>query len=593
MKRKLKVNFEELKNLSSAARGYQYALNDFDAALENIMQITYQDSGSLNDAVNERIEKFKKQSLDISGFLGSVHNMIEEYCEVQQKYLTPEYLSLPVFSDRDSFWMEIEKIKMNMAQLKVIDAQNELVSFFSGDSSENDSTDENDEGISLKKQNEHSNFLKIKNISDNILPAHLTDINTEIDAIESIYKNNAVKFENSDDEFQKSLRSVYKYFRNIDFYRTTARIKLLAASGIETIKRFIKNLKMEILITFAESAVSVNNALRKNDKNPGLKENELKVYYGYSYGNNKAFSNTKCAGGELECFPKAEKIKKQKKTEHLSEYEKMHSVVFNTKKSRQYGGDQGRPQYTDKNSKEYIMMYEIASKNNAMVTPDNFDTYLEKMNYEGCGYVSLVNGIMCRYEKEPEEFEKIFGYPMYKSDKTLNYECLLTDIYSSYDNYSHGKENPMRDYNPFDDGLPFGYDKANDSTGNGTNPKFRKECLTSFMKDHGVSADMKTLDYLCPQNFKEITDSGKTVLVSLKRGKLEFEDGTTNQLIDSHSIVVTGFTDDGRIIVSSWGKRLFIDPDDHERVEHTNVITGKDTTYLTGPAMTFQTLEIK
>lgn len=593
MKRDLKVNFNELQNISVAARGFQYSINDINSALDNIKNITYQDSGCLNDAVTERIESFRKNTEDISDFLVSVHNIIDEYCEAQQKYLTPECIAVPVESDRDSLYFKLEDIKHHISELKVITMQNELCSFFTGNSEDNTDEVTEDPEIETKKQNKQSNYFKIKEICENVIPDHISKINSEINNIDSIYENNVKKFENSDDDYKSKLKSIYKYFKNINFYRKTAYIKLMIASALETVRSFIRNTSTNITISFTESILTVNSALRKNDKKYCMSENELKMYYGYTYGSDPDFSDMKCAGSELERFPKVPNTKTAKSKEPYTEYELTHQTVFNTKISRKYGGDQGAPKNIDKNSSEYIMMYDIASKNNSMVTPDNFDAYLQKMNSEGCGYVSLVNGIMCHYENDPEEFEKIFGYPMYKSDNTLNYECLLTDIYSSYDNYFLGTEISIDDYDPFEDGLPSGYSYAEDTTGGGTSSYQRHGCLKAFMADHGIQAETKTLNYLCPENFKEITYSGKTVLVSLERGNLEYENGNLKQTVNSHSIVVTGFTEDGRIIVSSWGERLFIDPNDPERATHTSKITGKEVLYNSGPNLSFETLEIK
>ena len=562
MKRDLKVNFKELNNISIAARGFQYSINDVSAALENIKKITYQDSGCLNDAVSERIENFRKNTKDISDFLVSVHNIIDEYCETQQKYLTPECIAVPVESDRDSLYFKLLNIKNHISGLKIITLQNDLFGCLSDSSEESISTADEDAETNAQITNKQSNYFKIQEICDSVIPDHISRINSEMRGIDSIYENNVKKFENTDDDFRSRLKSVYKYFKNINFYRTTAYIKLMIASAMETVSSYIRNLKMNLLITFTESTLTVNSALRKNDQKYLTSENELKTYYGYTYGPNSDFSDMKCIGGMLECFPKNKNTKVLNNIP-LSEYELKHPVVFNTDIENQYGGNQGAPQKIVKNSDEYNMMFDIASKNDSSVTKENFDSYLKQMNTEGCGHVSLVNSIMCRYESSPEEFEKTFGYPMYKSDHTLNYECLFTDLYS-----------------------------AEDTSGSGTTPVLRNKYIKSFMADHGIEAGTKELSYLCPENFKEITDSGKTVLVSFHCGKLECENGTVRQNISSHSMVVTGFTDDGRIIVSSWGQRLYIDPEDPERVTHKSSVTGKDVLFHSGPSISFETLEI-
>ncbi len=593
MKRDLKINFEELKNISVAVRGFQYALDDISSALDNLEHITYQDSGCLNDAIAERISDFRKKSADTGSLLNSVYNIVDEYCEAMTKYLTPEYISLPVESDRDSLYFQLSDIKQNLSDFSIFSLQNNIYNFFNGGTEADSSSESTENETDTVKQKEQSNYFKIQNLNENVIPEHISRINSEMDQIDDIYKRNVVKFENTDDDYKSKLKSIYKYFKNIDHYRNSAYIKLMLAAAIDAVKSFIKNIQTEIMITFTGSVLTVNSKLRKNDSKYFMSEDNLKTYYGYIYGKNSDFSSTRCAGSDLDCFPETENIINKTTKEPYTEYELKHTAVFNTEKVSQYGGNQGAPENVNKNSSEYIMMYDIASKNNSLVTPDNFDSYLKKMNSEGCGYVSLVNGIMCHYENDPEGFEKTFGYPMYKADNDLNYECLLTDIYSAYDNKFLGTRYNIADFSFSEDGITGNYDPAEDTTGTGTNHMERNQYLSAFMTDHGSAAEVKTLNYLCPQNFKEITDSGKTVLVSLKKGKLECENGETKQNINSHSMVVTGFTEDGRIIVSSWGERLFIDPDDPERVTHKSNIMGEEVLYRTGSKITFETLEIK
>ena len=63
----------------------------------------------------------------------------------------------------------------------------------------------------------------------------------------------------------------------------------------------------------------------------------------------------------------------------------------------QYGGDQGSARNASRKEKQRL--YEIYLKNNPKkkLTEKQFQTYLERMNSEGCGYVALVNLMMDKY----------------------------------------------------------------------------------------------------------------------------------------------------------------------------------------------------
>ena len=88
-------------------------------------------------------------------------------------------------------------------------------------------------------------------------------------------------------------------------------------------------------------------------------------------------------------------------------------------------------------------------------------------------------------------------------------------------------------------------------------------------------------------NFNEIAKSGKHVIIAYRNGNLYNMDGTVAQLIDGgHAMTVTGVTDDGKLIVSSWGNQYYIDP--NEKITFTNSQGQKVTT-----SMTYSTVKYK
>lgn len=72
--------------------------------------------------------------------------------------------------------------------------------------------------------------------------------------------------------------------------------------------------------------------------------------------------------------------------------------------------------------------------------------YFSHLNNVGCGYVALANSIFLEYEGRPDEFERVFGYPMFNHGD-LNYDRLILDIYATTD---------LDGINDGSDGLPKG-----------------------------------------------------------------------------------------------------------------------------------------
>ena len=256
-------------------------------------------------------------------------------------------------------------------------------------------------------------------------------------------------------------------------------------------------------------------------------------------------------------------------------------VVYNPNNKGYYGGDQGSPRKASKKEKQEY--YEIIKKNNPdlELTSEQLTNYLEKVNSEGCGYVALINTIFCYYADDPEGFEKAFGYSMYNDNGQLNYNKLLIDLYSRMDNRDeNGKFDKYKDYNSKKDGPKKDYNYWTDTSGSGTSQYVREYYLEKFMEEHGVDVNVETDVSVTADNYNDITNSGKQVIIAYRNGNLYNMDGTVAQRIDGgHAMTVTGVTKDGKLIVSSWGKQYYIDPD--EKITFTNSEGKKVTTSMT------------
>lgn len=242
------------------------------------------------------------------------------------------------------------------------------------------------------------------------------------------------------------------------------------------------------------------------------------------------------------------------------------SIVFDDDGS--YGGDQGAARFLDENSEEREKIEEIIKRNLAdcdIPNDMNFSKYLQKMNTEGCGYVALANSVFVYYQGREQDFENAFGYSMYNKKGDLNYNLLIADIYSSMDNRSGGKYDKYADYNSAIDGDKENYDPWNDASGRGSDPDNYQEYLDSFMFDKGVNSKVTFLgtDTMNADELKDHTTNRESVLLGFFDGNIYYENGKVAQYIDGgHGMIVTGITEDGKYIVSSWGGKYIIDPKD-------------------------------
>ena len=192
----------------------------------------------------------------------------------------------------------------------------------------------------------------------------------------------------------------------------------------------------------------------------------------------------------------------------------------------QYGGRQASP------SEHWQDVADIVRKYHPDWSIKQIRKYLETLNSEGCGYVAMINTIFLYYNGREEEFEKTFGFPMYK-DGDLNYDAMVTDFYCAKDDPNHS----------------------------GTGWASRERMWESYCKEHGIDADVHNVN-VTAKNFNEVSKNGQIVvglspvILYDKNGNCVFNDPDSG-----HAMTVTGVSEDGRLIVSSWGETYYLDKD--------------------------------
>ena len=234
------------------------------------------------------------------------------------------------------------------------------------------------------------------------------------------------------------------------------------------------------------------------------------------------------------------------------------SILFDD--DGKYGANQGSPrlQY-GKNRQD---LDDIIRKYHPDWTEEQRTKYLTKLNSEGCAYAAFTNVILKKFEGKEAEFEKIFGFPMYK-DGDLNYNDLIVDFYCATDNHNKNF---------------WGKDKINnredksDEKGNGRTTAKEKYRTELYLNQKGIDINIQTNKKVTVDNYKELAEKG-TIVINYRNGNLYDENGKLRQQIHGHAMVITGVTEDGRFIVSSWGEKLYIDPNESIWVD------GKRTNY--------------
>jgi hypothetical protein len=166
--------------------------------------------------------------------------------------------------------------------------------------------------------------------------------------------------------------------------------------------------------------------------------------------------------------------------------------------------------------------------------------FLQGFNPNGCPYIALTNSLLQHYAHDPAAFEKRFNIPL-MADGHYNYAGIATDFYCWV--------------------LTTHPDIANQS---GLNIPQTEDFWPAFCQAHGVSSKVTQID-VTPSDYKEKAENGTITIAIHPVDGLYNLDGTpytgnSTNVNDGHEMVVTGVTEDGRYIVSSWGREYYFDP---------------------------------
>lgn len=271
-----------------------------------------------------------------------------------------------------------------------------------------------------------------------------------------------------------------------------------------------------------------------------------------------------------------------------------------------YGGDQG-DMARNRNGFKFLWWVWGEDKDiyDFVRSQDGYENYsetqihelLDKINNEGCGYVALVNTLFLEFPGSEAEFEQIYGFPMRDKNGNYNFNQMLIDIYCKTDDKyflteDSGKNalicDVLRDYhdNPakFEQDYGVKYDPNSETIpdevsntilacydgevasykAEGTNIYSQENRLLAYLHEKGIDANVNcsSSSTMSVDSVKNTLESGTVVKLSLGKGT-QFcdESGKVQQTLGGdHAVLITGVTDDGRYIISSWGNQYYVDP---------------------------------
>ncbi|MBR2038592.1 MAG: hypothetical protein IKA09_12845 [Lachnospiraceae bacterium] len=294
--------------------------------------------------------------------------------------------------------------------------------------------------------------------------------------------------------------------------------------------------------------------------------------------------------------------------------------IFNS--SNGYGGDQGDMANSKNGAKlfgwvlgEDKGIYDFVKQQKGYENYSEADIHnlLKQINQEGCGYVALVNTLFWEFQGTEAEFEEMYGFSMRDENGNYNFNRMLIDIYCKTDDKYFLMEDSgksalvtavLRDYqdNPdkFEQDYGVTYNPSSNTVSDdvvnailsqydediatyksgGTDNFSQENRLLAYLHEKGIDADVSCTSEstMSIDGVRTSLDSGTVVKLSLSKGaQLCDEHGKIQQTLSGgHAVLITEITDDGRYVISSWGNKYYVDP----QQMYTDAKTGKNESVI-------------
>ena len=255
---------------------------------------------------------------------------------------------------------------------------------------------------------------------------------------------------------------------------------------------------------------------------------------------------------------------------------------------------------------------------------EDLELLFYRMNYVGCGYIAAINTIFQEYLHHNElDFYDRFGFPPYNSRtvngedgiKSYNYDYLFLDFFLYYAKNERGFNSIEEVYGNVEEEIEFNNNIIEDGalsdeefsrtgmkgTEWGTLGKVMEQYLAEKdielsttdkikielepgseawqkkkeeLEEMGVEIDSDTKLYETNLNAdiaREILNQGKQIIITAKEFTMYYpEDKDGNGKLDDiraedvgiHAMSVAGTAPDGKIVVSTWGEEVLVDPEE-------------------------------
>lgn len=213
MKRDIKINMGVLESIYYVIRRYADALSEIESASTKFLEVIQsQDSVAYERLAQMWETNISKEEGELKERLTSVADILERYGNEMKEYIAPVDYFKTMRVDRDDIWFNYTQIVSNSQD--VMDIITDTKSTYSL--------------VRLKeeeKERRRANYEKLAQFRTLCSSKVFGSVMDEVNAIQAIYQNRIIPFEDTDDDYKTELNSLYEEWRSfwdacIDIKRT-------------------------------------------------------------------------------------------------------------------------------------------------------------------------------------------------------------------------------------------------------------------------------------------------------------------------------------------------------------------------------------
>lgn len=210
LKRDLKINYSKIANISNQINSYKSALETMENSLKSIKDaLETENSG---DAIKSLIDNYNSLESYISsckGELEDLYNLFGGYYYDMTAIIRPINEASIMQVDRDDIWFNMQSIKGEISEIGNINNSYSSLDYSYANPMYYPSTNEED------KKSSEENYRKIEEIKEKI-KSSANKIKGYEEAMDSLFNNKIVHYENMDDEYASKAKSAYNKYASAE-----------------------------------------------------------------------------------------------------------------------------------------------------------------------------------------------------------------------------------------------------------------------------------------------------------------------------------------------------------------------------------------